>query len=391
MKIDARLAERLKKINPSLTLAITSKAKKLKSEGRDIVNFAAGEPDFDTPDFVKAAAVSAINSGFTKYTPTTGIPELKKLICQKFRKDNSLEYAPEQIVVSNGAKHSIYNTLMVLLNRHDEVLIPLPYWVSYPEIVNLCEGSPRFIKTKAENNFKINVKDLCRNISPKSKVLILNSPSNPCGSVYSRSELLELASVCVEKNIFIISDEIYEKIIFDGLKHESIAGFNKDVYNLTITVNGLSKSHSMTGWRIGYLGAPLDVANAISKLQDHSTSNPNSIAQKAAVAALSAPEDFTHKLCREFQKRRDYLAGRLKGIQGLSFCLPKGAFYMFCDISKTGLDSMSFAERLLEEEYVSVIPGNSFGIDDFIRISFATSMEELQKGMDRIEKWVEKL
>ncbi|MDP2043869.1 MAG: aminotransferase class I/II-fold pyridoxal phosphate-dependent enzyme, partial [Candidatus Omnitrophota bacterium] len=249
----------------------------------------------------------------------------------------------------------------------------------------------RFIKTKAENNFKINVKDLRRNISPKSKVLILNSPSNPCGAVYSRAELQELASVCVEKNIFIISDEIYEKIIFDGLKHESIAGFNKDVYNLTITVNGLSKSHSMTGWRIGYLGAPGDVANAISKLQDHSTSNPNSIAQKAAVAALSAPEDFTRNLCREFQKRRDYLAGRLKHIQKLSFYLPQGAFYMFCDISKTGLDSMSFAERLLEEEYVSVIPGNSFGVDDFIRISFAASMEELQKGVDRIEKWVEKL
>lgn len=391
MKIDTRLAERLKKINPSLTLAITSKAKKLKSEGRDIVNFAAGEPDFDTPDFVKAAAVSAINSGFTKYTPTTGIPELKKLICQKFEKDNSLEYAPEQIVVSNGAKHSIYNALMVLLNRHDEVLIPLPYWVSYPEMVNLCEGSARFIKTKAEDNFKISAKDLRRNISPKSKVLILNSPSNPCGAVYSRGELLELAAVCVEKNIFIISDEIYEKIIFDGLKHESIAGFNKDVYNLTVTVNGLSKSHSMTGWRIGYLGAPGDVANAISKLQDHSTSNPNSIAQKAAVAALSAPEDFTRKLCQEFQKRRDYLAGRLKGIQKLSFYLPQGAFYMFCDISKTGLDSMSFAERLLEEEYVSVIPANCFGIDDFIRISFAASMEELQKGMDRIEKWVEKL
>ncbi len=391
MKIDTRLAERLKKINPSLTLAITSKAKKLKSEGRDIVNFAAGEPDFDTPDFVKAAAISAINSGFTKYTPTTGIPELKKLICQKFKKDNSLEYAPEQIVVSNGAKHSIYNALMVLLNRHDEVLIPLPYWVSYPEMVNLCEGSARFIKTNAENNFKISAKDLRRNISPKSKVLILNSPSNPCGAVYSREELAELAAVCVEKNIFIISDEIYEKIIFDGLKHESIAGFNKDVYNLTVTVNGLSKSHSMTGWRIGYLGAPGDVANAISKLQDHSTSNPNSIAQKAAVAALSAPEDFTRGLCREFQKRRDYLAGRLKHIQKLSFYLPQGAFYMFCDISKTGLDSMSFAERLLEEEYVSVIPANCFGIDDFIRISFAASMEELQKGVDRIEKWVEKL
>jgi aspartate aminotransferase len=391
MRIDTRLAERLKKINPSLTLAITSKARKLKSEGKDIVNFAAGEPDFDTPDFIKTQAIEAIKAGFTKYTPTTGIPELKKLICQKFKKDNSLEYAPDQIIVSNGAKHSIYNALMVLLNPQDEALIPLPYWVSYPEMVKLCQGIPRLVKTKSENNFKINVKELRKHISPKTKVLILNSPSNPAGSVYKSSELEEIAGVCVEKNIFVISDEIYEKIIFDGSKHESIAGFNKDIYNLTVTVNGLSKSHSMTGWRIGYLGAPVDVAGAISNLQDHSTSNPNSIAQKAAVAALSAPEDFTRQLCREFAKRRDYLAERLKAIQGLSFTLPQGAFYMFCDISKTGLDSMSFARRLLEEEYVCVIPGNSFGMDDFIRISFATSMEELQKGMDRIQKWIGKL
>ncbi|MDD5252644.1 MAG: pyridoxal phosphate-dependent aminotransferase [Candidatus Omnitrophota bacterium] len=391
MKIDTRLAERLKKINPSSTLAITSKAKKLKSEGKDIVTFAAGEPDFDTPDFIKQAAIEALNSGFTKYTPTTGTPELKKLICQKFKKDNSLEYAPGQIIVSNGAKHSIYNALMVLLNKADEVLIPLPYWVSYPEMVNLCEGTPRFIKTSAANNFKISVTDLKKHLTPKTKVLIINSPSNPAGSVYSRVELEEIAKVCVSKNIFVISDEIYEKIIFDGTKHESIASFNKDIYDLTITVNGLSKSHSMTGWRIGYLGAPGDIANAISNLQDHSTSNPNSIAQKAATAALSAPEDFTLELCREFQKRRDYLASRLKGIEKISFTLPQGAFYMFCNISKTGLDSMEFARRLLDEEYVSVIPGGSFGLDDYIRISFATNMDELKKGMDRIEKWLEKL
>lgn len=391
MKIDTRLAQRLKKINPSSTLAITSKAKKLKSEGKDIVNFAAGEPDFDTPDFIKSAAIEAINSGFTKYTPTTGIPELKKLICQKFKKDNSLEYAPDQIIVSNGAKHSIFNALMVLLNRHDEAIIPSPYWVSYPEMVNLCEATVRFIKTGASNNFKISAADLSKHISAKTKVLILNSPSNPCGCVYSRQELEAIAKICVSKNIFVISDEIYEKIIFDGLKHDSIGSINKDIYDLTITVNGLSKSHSMTGWRIGYLGAPSDIANAISNLQDHSTSNANSIAQKAAVAALSAPEDFTHKLCLEFSKRRDYLAKRLEGIKKLSFSLPQGAFYIFCDISKTGLDSLTFAKRLLDEEYVSLIPGCSFGMDDHIRISFATSIDELAKGVDRIEKWVAKL
>lgn len=391
MKIDTRLAERLKKINPSSTLAITSKAKKLKSEGKDIVSFAAGEPDFDTPDFIKNAAIEAMKSGFTKYTPTTGTPELKKLICQKFKRDNSLEYAPDQIIVSNGAKHSIYNVLMVLLNKVDEALIPLPYWVSYPEMVNLCEATPRFIKTSAANNFKLTETDLKKHVTLKTKVLILNSPTNPTGSVYSRCELEAIAKVCVDRNIFVISDEIYEKIIFDGVKHESIASFNKDIYDLTITVNGLSKSHSMTGWRIGYCGAPSDIANAISNLQDHSTSNPNSIAQKAAAAALAAPEDFTHKLCQEFAKRRDYLAGRLREIKSLSFTLPQGAFYMFCDISKTGLNSMSFAKRLLDEEYVSVIPGNSFGMDDHIRISFATSLDELGKGMDRIQKWVEKL
>ena len=258
-------------------------------------------------------------------------------------------------------------------------------------MVNLCEATPRFIKTAAANNFKITVKDLAKHISPKTKVLILNSPSNPAGSVYNKEELLGIAKICVEKNIFVISDEIYEKIIFDGLNHESIASFNKDIYDLTITVNGLSKSHSMTGWRIGYLGAPSDVAAAISNLQDHSTSCPNAIAQKAAEAALSAPDDFSKKLCEEFSERRDYLAARIKQIKVLDFCLPQGAFYMFCNISKTKLDAMTFAKRLLDEEYVSLIPGSVFGLNDHIRISFATSMGELQKGMDRIEGWLKKL
>jgi aspartate aminotransferase len=271
MRIDTRLAQRLEKVNPSSTLAITSKAKKLKADGFDVVSLAAGEPDFDTPDFIKDAAFEAIKSGFTKYTPTTGIPELKKLISAKLKNENSLVYSPEQIVVSCGAKHSIFNALFALINPKDEVLIPLPYWVSYPEMVHLCQGTPRFIKTEASSNFKITIPKLKEQISSKTKVLILNSPSNPTGCVYSEDELRQIAQVCVENKIFVISDEIYEKLIFDGLKHFSIGSFNDDIASLAITVNGLSKSYSMTGWRIGYLAAPLDIAEAVSRFQDHST------------------------------------------------------------------------------------------------------------------------
>lgn len=390
MKIDYRLAERLKKINPSSTLAITSKAKKLKAEGKDVVNLAAGEPDFDTPDFIKEEAVKAINSGFTKYTPTTGTPELKKLVAEKFKRDNSLDYTPEQIVVSCGAKHSIFNALYVLVNRQEEVLIPSPYWVSYPEMVNLCEGTPRFIKTKPENEFKITVKDLEKNITPNTKVLILNSPSNPTGCVYDLEELKAISEICVKKNVFVISDEIYEKLIYDGLKHCSIASFNKDIYNLTITVNGLSKSHSMTGWRIGFIGAPLDIAEAVSRLQDHTTSNPCSISQKAAEAALNAGDDFSLKMREEFQKRRDYVVSRLSAMKKIKCVVPKGAFYVFFDISATRIDSATFANRLLDEELVSLIPGAGFGADNYARMSFATSKEQLAKGMDRLQKWLEK-
>jgi aspartate aminotransferase len=391
MRIDSRLSERLSKVKPSSTLAITSKAKKLKGEGKDVVTFAAGEPDFDTPEPIKEEAILAIRSGFTKYTPTTGIPELKKLICDKFKKDNLLDYQPSQIVVSCGAKHSIFNALFVLIDRGDEVLIPAPYWVSYPEMVNLCEGNPRFINTRPENNFKINIKELDKHISSKTKVFILNSPSNPTGCVYTKEELEEIARICVERKIFVISDEIYEKIIFDDLKHHSIASLGKDIYDYTITVNGLSKSYSMTGWRIGYLAGPQDIVDAVSKFQDHSTSNPVSISQKAAIAALSMNSEFSLTMKNEFLKKRDYIAGRLGKIKKMGYCLPSGAFYIFCDISKTGLDSVTFSARLLDEMLVAAIPGDSFGRNDYVRLSFATSLKEIEKGMDRIEQWVNKL
>ncbi|MFA5114661.1 MAG: pyridoxal phosphate-dependent aminotransferase [Candidatus Omnitrophota bacterium] len=391
MQIDTRVAERLKKVNSSPTLAITSKAKKLRSEGKDVINLAAGEPDFDTPDFIKDAAVEAVRSGFTKYTPSTGTPELKKLISQKFKRDNGLEYSPSQVVVSCGAKHSIFNSVFVLLNNGDEAIMPSPYWVSYPEMVRLAGGTPRFIETEERDNFRITPQDLEKHITIKTKLLILNSPSNPTGCVYRKEELKEISRICAARKIFVISDEIYEKIIYDGLKHYSIAGFGKEIYNLAITVNGLSKSHSMTGWRIGYLAGPQDVVDAISRLQDHSTSNPSSISQKAAVAALNAPDEFSRQMCKEFQKRRDYLIARLSGIDKLSYIKPEGAFYLFCNISKTKMDPLTFATRLLNEEMVALIPGEGFGSSDCIRLSFATGMEQLIKAMDRLQAWIAKI
>jgi aspartate aminotransferase len=391
MKIDTRIAERLTKINPSSTLAITAKANKLKAEGKDVVSFAAGEPDFDTPEPIKAAAIAAINAGFTKYTPTTGTQELKAAIAEKFKKDNGLIYAPNQIVVSCGAKHSIFNTLFVLVEAGDEVIIPSPYWVSYPEMVNLCQAAPKLVKTQAANDFKMTPEELEKYISPKTKALILNSPSNPTGCVYNSDELKVIADICVRNKIFVISDEIYEKIIYDNIKTVSIASFNKDIYDLTITVNGLSKSHSMTGWRIGFIGGPADIIAAISKFQDHSTSNPVSISQKAAVAALAMPDTASQAMTAEFQKRRDYIVKRISGMKKISCVIPRGAFYIFCDISKTGLDSMSIANRLLDEQMMAVIPGIAFGNDDCIRLSFATSLKQIEKGMDRLELWLNKL
>jgi aspartate aminotransferase len=391
MLIDTRLSERVRKVKASPTLAITAKAKLLSGEGKDVVSLAAGEPDFDTPELIKTAAIEAIKAGFTKYTPTTGIPELKKLICNKFKLDNQLNYEPKQIVVSCGAKHSIFDVMFVLVDKEDEVIIPSPFWVSYPEMVYLCEGIPRFIKTSPENSFKITADDLKKSIGPKTKLLVLNSPSNPTGCVYTKEELAKIAEICVANNIFVISDEIYEKIIFDNRKHVSIASFGAGIYDLTITVNGLSKSHSMTGWRIGYLGANQAIVNAISNFQDHSTSNPASISQKAAVAALGLDNSFSDGMNQQFQTRRDYIAMRLDKMEKISYVLPGGAFYIFCDISKTKIDSLTFCTRLLDELLIAAIPGIAFGNDDFIRFSFATSLKQIEKSMDRLEAWLKKL
>jgi len=383
-------ASRTKKVSPSPTLAISAKAKKLKSEGKDVINFSAGEPDFDTPDFIKEKAIEAIKAGFTKYTPTTGIPELKQAISEKFKKDNALEYSPGQIVVSCGAKHSIFNILFALIEKGDGVIIVSPYWVSYPEMVNLCEGEVQLIKTRPENNFKFTPAELKKNINAKTKLLILNSPSNPCGSVYSKEELERIAEICVAKNIWVLSDEIYEKLVYDGLKHYSLASLNQDIYNLTATVNGVSKAYSMTGWRLGYLAGPPELVRRICDIQDHSTSNPASISQKAALAALQADSDFTKNMCAEFQKRRDYIVSRLDKIKKLSYVKPQGAFYIFIDISGCKMGSLEFASRLLDETFVAVVPGKAFGMDNYVRISFATSLAQIEKGMNRIEEWLKK-
>ncbi len=386
------LARRVERISPSLTLEITSKAKRMEEQGKQIVNFAAGEPDFDTPEYIKEAAIAAIQEGFTKYTPASGWLELKQAISRKLEKDNHLKISPSQIVVSSGAKHALYNVLQVLCEKGDEVLIPSPYWVSYPEMVKLTQAKSRIIQTGPETNFKLDRQSLKRNITKRTKVLILNSPGNPTGCVYSRGELEELAEVAIRQNLYVISDEIYEKLIFDGKKHISIASLNKQIYKRTIVVNGVSKSYAMTGWRIGYLASPNEkIVKAIGNLQSHSTSNPCSISQKAAREALSRQKmSQIPKMVKEFQLRRDYMLRGLDRIAGFSYVKPEGAFYIFCNVSKVGLDSIVFAQRLLKEVKVAVIPGKAFGRDDYIRLSFATSREQIQEGVRRIKDWVEK-
>jgi len=385
------LSKRAREVSPSATLAITAAAKRMAKEGKDIVAFGAGEPDFDTPEPIKAAAIKAIQDGFTKYTPTSGIPELKDAICKKLKTDNDLDYTPSSIVVSCGAKHSLYNVLQVLVDQGDEVLIPVPFWVSYPEMVKLAGGKPVFVQTSLSDSLKVNPEVLKKHISKKTKVLILNSPSNPCGVVYRGDELKAIADLCVKNGIYCISDEIYEKIIFDGIEHVSIASLSDEIKKLAIVVNGFSKSYSMTGWRLGYLAATPEIASAVSNLQDHSTSNPNSITQRAALAAFSLDASYFDEIRKKFQERRDYIISRLDAMKQLGYYKSEGAFYMFCNIKKTGLDSFTFAKRLLEEKFVAVIPGAPFGCDDYIRISFATSMENIKKGFDRIEEWVSKI
>ncbi len=385
-----KLAKRVADIGESVTLEITSKARKMAKEGIDVVNFAAGELDFDTPVHIKQAAIKAINEGFTKYTPSSGMLELREAISRKFKADNSLDYSSPQVVVSNGAKHSLYNIFQAICDKGDEVIIPAPYWLSYPAMVNLSEAASVFVETSAENNFKVIEKDLVSKITKRTKCLILNSPSNPTGSLYEIDELKMIARLAVKHKFFVISDEIYEKLIYDGKKYTSIASLGKDIYDLTITVNGVSKSYSMTGWRIGYAAGPLEIMKAIANVQSHATSNPASISQKAALAALDGDQKCVEDMRAELQKRRDFMVSRLNKMKNISCTNPEGAFYVFCDISKLRESSGRIANSMLDEAKVAVIPGEPFGADFFIRLSFATGMGDIKKGLDRIEEWLSK-
>ena len=385
-----RLAKRVSDIGESVTLEITSKAKSMAKEGIDVVSFAAGEPDFDTPDFIKKAAIKAINEGFTKYTPSSGMLELREAIARKFKKDNKLDYSAAEIVVSNGAKHSLYNIFQAICEKGDEVIIPAPYWLSYPAMVNMAEAKNVFVQTSAKNNFKVTEKDLVSKITKKTKCFVLNSPSNPTGSLYEKSDLEVIARLAVKHRFFVISDEIYEKLVYDNKPYVSIGSLGKDIHDLTITVNGVSKSYSMTGWRIGYAAGPIEVMKAIANVQSHATSNPCSISQRATLAGLEGDQKFILDMRAEFQKRRDLMVSRLNKMKNISCVKPEGAFYIFCDISKFKQGSARIAGRLLEEARVAVIPGEPFGADSFIRLSFATSVGAINKGLDRIEEWADK-
>ena len=381
MDISARAAQ----LTPSLTLSIDSKAKAMKSEGIDVCGFGAGEPDFDTPEHIKAAAIDALQAGFTKYTPSSGIPELRQAIAEKFQADNGLTYRPAQIVVSNGAKHSCYNAILATCQPGDEVVIPSPYWVSYPDMVRLAGAEPVIVQTTERNGWKMRAEDFENAMTPRTKMLILNSPGNPTGAVYTRDELQKIVEVAAEEDIYILSDEIYEKLVYDDAEHVSIASISKEAYDLAITVNGFSKSYAMTGWRLGYLGAPEAVAKAVDSIQSHSTSNPNSFSQRGAIAALKGDQQPLSDMREEFDMRRNYMFDRISKIANITAVKPQGAFYVLVNISQLGLTSQNFADRLLSKASVAVVPGAAFGDDRTIRLSYATSIDIIKKGLDRFQ------
>lgn len=394
------LSERSQRIKPSATLAMDAKAKAMKASGVDVLNFGVGEPDFDTPDYVKEAAIKAIRDGFTKYTPVGGIDELKDAITGKLHADNGLEYSKDEVIVSCGAKHSLYNIAQALFNPGDEIIIPVPYWVSYPDQALLNDADPVFVPTYEKDNFMLRPEALDEAITGKTKALLLNSPSNPTGSAYDKNTLAAIAEIAVRRNIFVISDEIYEKLVYDGCKHISIASFGSEIRKRTIVVNGLSKSHAMTGWRIGYAAGSKDIIKAMTNIQSQSTSNPTSIAQKAAVAALTGPQDFISVMCAEFDRRRKVLVDGLNAMEGVSCLNPNGAFYAFPNVSKfygktAGkrliTSSLDIATYLLEEANVALVHGEAFGDDNYIRLSYATSMDNITKGLQRIREVLSKL
>jgi aspartate aminotransferase len=382
-----QLSARATSLTPSLSLSIDSKAKAMKAEGIDICSFGAGEPDFDTPEHIKAAAMAALETGFTKYTPSSGIPELRQAIADKLLTENHIDYKASQIIVSDGAKHSCYNAVYATCQDGDEVIIPAPYWLSYPEMVRLAGADPIFVQTKEENGWKMTAEEFENAMTPRTKMIILNSPCNPTGAVYTREELQAIANVAAEEEILILSDEIYEKLVYDDVKHVSIASLGKEFYDLAITVNGFSKSYAMTGWRLGYLGAPEPIAKAIDSIQSHSTSNPCSFAQKGALAAVKGDQQPVNDMRDEFNLRREYMVERFAKIPNITFVRPQGAFYVLVNVGKFGLTSQNFADRLLSKANVAVVPGIAFGDDRTLRFSYATSMDVIKKGLDRFEEF----
>ncbi len=379
------ISERAQQLTPSLTLSIDSKAKAMKAEGIDVCGFGAGEPDFDTPEHIKQAAIQAIEGGFTKYTPSAGLPELRQAIADKLQTDNGLTYRPSQIVVSNGAKHSCYNAILATCQPGDEVLIPSPYWVSYPDMVRLAGAEPVIVQTTERNGWKMRASDFENAMTPRTKMLILNSPNNPSGAVYTREELSAIVDVAAEEEIYILSDEIYEKLVYDGAQHVSVASISKEAYDLTITINGFSKAYAMTGWRLGYMAAPEAVAKAADNIQSHSTSHPVSFAQKGGVAALKGDQQPLTDMRDEFDLRRNYMYDRITKIPNITAVKPEGAFYILVNISQLGLSSQNFADRLLSKANVAVIPGAAFGDDRTVRLSYATSIDIIKKGLDRFQ------
>ncbi len=394
------LSEKAKSVKPSSTLSITAKAKELRSQGIDVVGFGAGEPDFNTPDNVCDAAIKAINDGFTKYTPVSGIAELKQALSKKFAEFNKVNYTPDQIVISNGGKHSLTNVFTAILNPGDEVIIPAPYWLSYPEMIKLCDGKPVIVNAKKENEYKPTIEELEAALTEKTKALVLNTPNNPTGMIYTREELQKIADFAVKNDIFVVSDEMYEYLIYDGNEHVSIASLGDEIYKRTITVCGVSKSYAMTGWRIGYTGAPLEISKLMSSVQSHQASNPNSIAQKAAYEAIVGTQEPLKEMVKEFGERREYMYERICNMPYISCVEPKGAFYTFVDFEEViGKEhkgrkitsAADIADILIHEYNTAVIPCDDFGIENHIRLSYAISMEQIKNGLDRIEAFLNNL
>jgi aspartate aminotransferase len=380
------ISDRVRNITPSATLAVDTKAKQLMKEGKNVLNFGAGEPDFNTPENIKEAAKRAVDNNITKYTPVGGIPELRGAISEKFKKINGISYNPSEVIVCSGGKHTLYNIAMSILNKGDEAILPVPYWVSFEEIIKLAEGKVIFCST--DDRFKLTAKSVEERITKKTKMLILNSPSNPSGAIVEEKEVKEIAELAVKHNFYVVSDEVYEFFNYSRKNNVSIGSLNDQIKNLTITSNSVSKTYAMTGWRVGYCGANKDIINSMENLQGHSSGNVSNIAQMAALEALNGPQDMVKEMLGDFDDRRKFMYKRLNEIPGISCVEPEGAFYAFPDISGTGLSSMDFSSKLLDEALVAVVPGKAFGSDNHVRLSYASSLETIEKGMTRIEEWI---